>query len=196
MTLTRFAGIAVSFFAVSFLAIALSPAAVHAQTNKPAAKPAAKPAVPNIGGAQPNLIGQYGDWGAYAAAPGGKKLCFVISRPTKMLPANVRRDPAYLFISTRPAEKVTDEVPVILGYPAKPGVDGAVEVGSESVALYTQNDGAWVKTAPDEPKLVAALRGGAEAVVKAESKRGTKTTDTYSLKGISQALDRAAQECK
>src|SRR5690606_28517745 len=139
---------------------------------------------------------QYSDWGAYTAAPGGKKVCFVISRPTKTLPTNVRRDPSYLFISTRPTEKVTEEVSVILGYPAKSSVDGAVEVGGESFVLYAQNDGAWVKNAPDEPKLVTALRGGAEAVVKAESQRGTKTTDTYSLKGVTQALDRAAQECK
>jgi len=190
MTLKRFARIV-----APFLAMALYPTALHAQTAKPAAKPAAKP-VPSIGGAQPNLLGQYGDWGAYAASPGGKKVCFVISRPTKTLPANVRRDPSYLFISSRPAEKVTEEVSIILGYPAKSSADGAVEVGSDSIALYAQNDSAWVKNAPDEAKLVTALRGGAEAVVKAESQRGTKTTDTYSLKGVTQALDRAAQECK
>jgi invasion protein IalB len=186
MTLKRFARIV-----APFLAMALYSPAVHAQAAKPASKPA-----PNVGGAAPNLLGQYGDWGAYTAAPGGKKVCFAISRPTKTLPTNVRRDPSYMFISTRPAEKVTEEVSVILGYPTKSSVDGAVEIADQSFVMYTQNDGAWVKNAPDEPKLVTALRGGAEAVVKAESTRGTKTTDTYSLKGVTQALDRAAQECK
>ena len=33
-------------------------------------------------------------------------------------------------------------------------------------------------------------------VVNGESGRGTKTTDSYSLKGLAQALDRVAQECK
>ncbi|MGH7246968.1 MAG: invasion associated locus B family protein, partial [Pseudomonadota bacterium] len=28
------------------------------------------------------------------------------------------------------------------------------------------------------------------------SSRGTQTTDTYSLQGLSQALDRVAEECK
>jgi hypothetical protein len=32
--------------------------------------------------------------------------------------------------------------------------------------------------------------------VRGESSRGTKTTDVFSLKGISQALDRTAQECR
>jgi invasion associated locus B (IalB) protein len=43
---------------------------------------------------------------------------------------------------------------------------------------------------------VDAMRKGADMVVKSESARGTKTTDTYSLKGIAQALDRVADECK
>src|SRR4026208_517886 len=44
--------------------------------------------------------------------------------------------------------------------------------------------------------MVDARRKGADLVVKSESGRGTKTTDTYSLKGIAQALDRVAEECK
>jgi invasion protein IalB len=43
--------------------------------------------------------------------------------------------------------------------------------------------------------MVDAMRKGAELVIKSVSGHGTKTTDTYSLKGISQALDRVAQEC-
>ena len=33
-------------------------------------------------------------------------------------------------------------------------------------------------------------------IVTGESGRGTKSTDRYALKGLSQALDRVAQECK
>ena len=62
--------------------------------------------------------------------------------------------------------------------------------------MYTQNDGAWVKNAAEEARLVDAMRKGAEVTVKGESSRGTKTTDQFSLKGISQALDRAASECR
>ena len=61
--------------------------------------------------------------------------------------------------------------------------------------MYTQNDGAWVKNAAEEAQMVDAMRKGADLVIKGVSARGTKTTDTFSLKGISQALDRVAQEC-
>jgi invasion protein IalB len=144
------------------------------------------------------LLGQYGDWGAYTASPGGKKVCFALAKPASSAtnPPNRPRDPAWLFISTRPAEKVKEEVSVIIGYPFKANSDASVEVGGTTFAMYTQNDGAWIKNAAEEARLVEAMRKGADVTVKGESGRGTKTTDTFSLKGISQALDRTAQECR
>ena len=44
--------------------------------------------------------------------------------------------------------------------------------------------------------MVDAMRKGHDLIVKSESTSGTKTTDTYSLKGISEALDKVAEECK
>jgi invasion protein IalB len=147
---------------------------------------------------QATLLGQFGDWGAYKASPGGKTVCFALSKPTSAVtdPAGRNRDPSYAFISTRPAEKVKNEVSVIVGYPQKPGVDASATIGTASYVMYTQNDGAWVKNAAEEAQMVDAMRKGADLVIKSESARGTKTTDTYSLKGISEALDKVAAECK
>ncbi|MGB6652397.1 MAG: invasion associated locus B family protein, partial [Xanthobacteraceae bacterium] len=170
--------------------------------KKPAAaeKPAAEPAKPPVaaGGAQPKLLGQYADWGAYTASPGGKKVCFAISKPTSSAtnPPNRPRNPVYMFISTRLADKVTNEVSIIIGYPFKPGSEASAQVGSANFALYTQLDGAWIKNAAEEAQMVDAMRTGDNAVVKGESAKGTQTTDTFNLRGVSQALDRMAQECK
>jgi invasion protein IalB len=144
------------------------------------------------------LLGEFGDWGAYTATPGGKKVCFALAKPTasETNPPNRPRDPAWLFVSTRPEEKVKEEVSVIFGYPLKANSDATVEIGSTNFAMYTQNDGAWVKNAAEEARLVDAMRKGAEITVRGESSRGTKTTDQFSLKGITQALDRAASECR
>ncbi len=144
------------------------------------------------------LLGQFGDWGAYRAMPGGKKVCFALAKPSAATtePANKKRDPSYAFISTRPAEKVKNEVSVIVGYPQKANFDASAAIGSATYVMYTQNDGAWVKNAPDEAKMVAALRNGGELVVKSESGKNTKSSDTYSLKGLAQALDKVAEECK
>ncbi len=150
------------------------------------------------GGAQPTLLGQYGEWGAYTASPGGKKVCFAIAKPTssETNPPNRPRNPCYMFISTRPAEKVSNEVSVIIGYPFKPNSEATAEVGSTSFALYTQQDGAWIKNAAEEAHMVDAMREGQTAVVKGMSSRGTRTTDIFSLKGLAQALNRTDEECK
>jgi hypothetical protein len=197
-------------------AIALNPALSLAQTAPAAAKPApakpaaakptaakpapAKPAAatPAGGDSQPTLLGKYGEWGAYTAAPGGAKTCFVIATPTtsQTNPPNRPRDPAHFFISTRPSEKVKDEVSVIMGYTLKPSSDVTVAISPANFALYSQNDGAWIKNAADEARLVDALRKGSDAVVKGTSAKGTQTTDTFPLKGLAQALDRVGQECK
>jgi invasion protein IalB len=144
------------------------------------------------------LLGQFGDWGAYTASPGGKKVCFALSKPSSAVtdPPGRNRDPSYAFVSTRPAEKVKNEVSVIVGYPQKPGVDASAVVGSATYVMYTQNDGAWVKNAAEEAQMVEAMRKGSDMVIKSVSTHGTKTTDSYSLKGISDALDKVAEECK
>jgi invasion protein IalB len=44
--------------------------------------------------------------------------------------------------------------------------------------------------------MVNAMRKSAEVTVKGVSAKGTETTDVFSLKGLAQALDRLAQDCK
>ena len=163
-----------------------------------AAKPETRPAAAVTGSAEPTLIGQYGTWGAYTATPNGKKVCFALAKPSssKTNPPNRPRDPAYAFVSTRPAEKVTNEVSVMIGYTLKPGSESTLEVGGASYAMYTQGDGLWIKNAAEEERMVEAMRKSSDVVIKAVSAKGTETTDTFSLKGLSQALDRLAQDCK
>jgi invasion protein IalB len=62
--------------------------------------------------------------------------------------------------------------------------------------MYTQGDGLWIKNAAEEEQMVNAMRKSAEVTVKGVSAKGTETTDVFSLKGLSQALDRLAQDCK
>jgi invasion protein IalB len=178
--------------------------AAYAQTQqtKPAQKKPAVEAQKKPPKAEPTeqavLLGQFGDWGAYTATPGGKKVCFALAKPASAQtePAGRKRDPSYAFVSSRPAEKVRNEVSMIVGFPQKPGADATATIGSASYVMYTENDGAWVKNAAEEAQMVEAMRKGADLVIKSVSSHGTKTTDTYALKGLGQALDKVAEECK
>jgi hypothetical protein len=171
------------------------------ETKEPKEKKKAaekKPAKATPGGGQPTLLGQFGDWGAYTAAGGGRKVCYALAKPasTQTEPANKPRDPVYMFVSTRPSENVRNEISIVIGYPFKPGSEATADLGSAKYAMYTQADGAWIKNAAEEARMVDAMRKTPEMIVSGESGKGTKSIDRYSLKGLSQALDRVAQECK
>ncbi len=173
-----------------------SPATDAKQKSSPPKQEAAKPAV--SGSAEPRLVGQFGTWGAYTASPNGKKVCFALAKPSsqKSIPPNRPRDPAYAFVSTRPAEKVANEVSINIGYPLKPGSEAALEVGSAKYAMYTQGDGIWIKNAAEEDAMVDAMRKGSDVTIKGVSAKGTQTVDVFPLKGLAQALDRLAQDCR
>jgi hypothetical protein len=179
---------------------AAPPAPKKPPKNKPSAARAttAEPAAAVAGGAKPTLLGQFGDWGAYMASPGGKKICFAIAKPasSETNPTGKTRNPSYIFVASRPAEKVSNEISIIIGYPFKRNSDATIAIGSSSFTLYTQQDGAWIKNATEEAQLLEAMRGGQNAVVKGTSAKGTHSTDVFSLKGLAQALDRSGQDCK
>jgi hypothetical protein len=204
--------------AAGALCIALAgslPSVSLAQQPAPPAKPAApKPAVPKAAAAkpaatapaatgaasdtQPTLLGQYADWGAYTASPGGNKICFALAKPksSKTEPVGRSRDPSYVFVSSRPAESVKNEVSVVVGYPFKTSSDATAEIGNAKFAMYTQNDGAWIKNINEEARMIDTMRKGGDLTVKGTSGRGTQSTDQYSLKGLAQALEKIEQECR
>jgi hypothetical protein len=108
----------------------------------------------------------------------------------------VKRDSAYVFISTRPAENVKSEISVIMGFPMKDGSEATVEIGDASFSLIAKGSNAWVKNPAEEGRLIDAMKKGSKLIVKATSAKGKATTDTYSLSGIGQALDKVRKDCQ
>jgi len=187
-------------FAVPAVAQQQGPPAAGVPAKRPARppRPARERPAPATAEAKPTLLAQFAAWGAYTASPGGKKVCFAIAKPTtaETKPPNRPRNAPYMFVTTRPADKVTNEVSIEIGYPFKSGSEASAQVGTTTFALYTQGDGAWIKNKAEESHMVDTMRQGDTAVVQGESSRATMTTDTYSLKGLSEALDRIAKECQ
>jgi len=197
-----FACLAASILAVSLPFAALAQTAAPPSQKKDTKQPAKpkddpQPAQGAAGtGAAPSLIVQYGDWGVYVSQAAKTKICYALSQPKERQPGGLKRDPGYFFISTRPGENVRNEVSVVVGFAIKDGADATVDVGTASFPFFTKNDGAWMKNAAEEARLIDALRKGRDFTVKSTSQRGNPTSDRYSLSGIGQALDRIAQECK
>lgn len=144
---------------------------------------------------QPTMLDQFDRWTSYTYTGKGK-VCYAISQPTESAPKGLNRDPAFVFVTNRPKEGVKHEFSVETGYPYKEGSKTTVKIGSATFVLFTNGSGAWVENAAEESRLIDAMRGGSEMSVTGTSRRGTVTTDTYSLKGISAALKRIDTECK
>ena len=164
--------------------------------------------------AKPELVGSYGDWSVFQSQSGKNKVCYALAQPKSRDPDDLKRDPGYAFISERPGEGVRNEVSLIMGFDvAAPGgedsadnkdkkkdkkhelVAPTAEVGNSSFDLLPKGANLWVKNAAQESALVAEMRKGKALIVKATSKKGNLTTDTYSLSGFAQAIDRALKDC-
>jgi invasion protein IalB len=141
------------------------------------------------------LLGNFGDWQAFKTKQGGKDVCLVSSKPTKTEPADAKRGDIFILISHFQDGGVRNQVQVLVGYPFKTGSTASVTVGGKKFDLFTDGENAWARKSETDNDIVAALRKGSSAVVRGESQRGTKTTDTYSLKGISAALDAIGKAC-
>ncbi|MFZ2017827.1 MAG: invasion associated locus B family protein [Methyloceanibacter sp.] len=141
------------------------------------------------------LLDKYKDWSAYAAN-GTPKVCFAVTKPKDSNPKKgIKRDPIYFYISRWPADSVVNEVSVKMGYPFAAGAKVTAIVGTAKFELFTKDEGAFVEKPDMETKLIDAMKGASSMKIEGKSARGTATSDTYSLDGLSDALDRAAKEC-
>jgi hypothetical protein len=149
--------------------------------------------------ADPVSLGVFKDWSAFSAGTGDGKSCYAIARPRSSEPAKIKRDPIAFLITDWPSRRAKAEPEVVPGYQFKDGSAATAQVGSDKFSFFTKNDGgeggAWVQSAADEARLIAAMRNGQDLIVTGISKRGTMTKDTYSLAGISDAVDKIHAAC-
>ena len=140
------------------------------------------------------LLQKYKGWSAYMAK-GSPKVCFAVAKPKDTSPKAVRRGPIYFYISHYPGDKVTGEISVKMGYPFPAGGKVTVTIGSDKFELFTKDEGAFIEKTEEEGRLAEAMKVGNSMRVQGKSVRGTNTSDTYTLGGISDALERIAKEC-
>lgn len=152
-----------------------------------------------IPAAAADSIGVFRDWNAFAANDPGGKICFIATQPTdsKYSQEARGRSPAFFQVTRIPAKGITNEASSISGYTflASAGVTLDVDGTRFQMTLDpSQPDTAWA-AAEQENALIEAMRKGRVMTMQGTSRRNTVIVDTYSLSGVTAALDAIAKAC-
>ena len=156
-------------------------------------------AQPAAGAAPATLLGVYDNWSAFQTGSGASLTCYALSKPRAVRPRGAKRGPIYLMVSTWPARKVRAEPQIVYGYPANEKGAAALGIGGDKFAFFIRNTdkegSAWLEKLENNARLIEAMRDGVSAVATGISQRGTRTVDTYSLAGFTDALAKIHASC-
>ena len=140
------------------------------------------------------FLGAFLSWEAHAGRVGKSRVCYMSGLPRKSAGKYEKRGEASIIVTHWPGRKRFDEVSVVAGYSYKKGSKVEAEIDGAAFDLYTEADRAW-RYAGEDRKMVLAMRKGRTLVVKGVSSRGTRTTDTYSLRGFTAAHQAINKAC-
>ena len=137
-------------------------------------------------------------WEVLKHGNGSKAVCYVSSQPVKTRPTRVRgrkvvRGDIFFYVAKWADDPKAYEVSVRIGYPYKDKSTATVKIGDARFKLITKGEEAFLDG--NENKIVEAMRSGRTMVVTGTSSRGTRTTDEYSLLGVTAALQKLDEEC-
>jgi hypothetical protein len=178
-----------SIAAAAALVLPLMLAPADAAKAKPKAQTKSAPAGSN------KPLGAFKDWNAYMLDDPAKKVCFAVSEPkSKKLSKGANRGDPF-FLITRWAPGAGLQPSMIVGYPQAPGGKAKVTIGKDKFDMFVDADGAWMDTEDGDKKLLDSMRKGSTMIVESVSAKGTKSTDRYSLAGLSAALDKLGATC-
>lgn len=145
--------------------------------------------------ATPKPIDQFDYWGAFTYQDSKRgKLCYALAVPQAKAPQDRDHGDVY-FVVSRKAGADGYEPQVEVGYPLKPDADVSVKVGKKVFPMFSNANNAWLKDTKNSQALITAMRKGAKMEVRGTSKKGTRTSYTYNLTGVTAAL-KAISNCK
>lgn len=137
-------------------------------------------------------------WSAHTMDnPNGSKVCFAASAPASSQGTYTKRGPVQLMISHRPKDNVQEEISVEMGYTLDKDSEVTLTIdGAKKFFLFVNGETAWAYDKNDDEKIIKALKSGKTAVIEGKSVKGTNSTDTFHLAGITAACNTIQQDCK
>jgi Invasion associated locus B (IalB) protein len=144
----------------------------------------------------PKPLGRFKDWTAYTMEDHGRTICFIVSEPkSKQLSEKKASRGSPYFMVTRWSDSQPLQPSLVMGYTEANDTKTKIKIGDDNYDMFVDGDGAWMESEDGDKKLTDSMRKGATMTITGESSHGVKSTDRYSLAGVSDALDKIA-DCK
>ena len=130
-------------------------------------------------------LGIFKDWSAAAYVDGDRSGCYIVSKPKSEKGDYTRRGNVYALVSLSSSVR-SGIISLAAGYPFREESEVNVDIDGKVYTLLTNDETAWAYQGEDS-LFIERMKNGKRMVVIGFSKRGTKTTDTYSLFGFTLA---------
>ncbi len=138
---------------------------------------------------------KFKDWEVFMVTDESNKVCFAQSKPVLQSPKKSDRE-ARLFVTFRPAEKITDEVSTTSGYEYNSQNSIIASSGKSKYKFdIAQDDFAWISSNKIEKRIIKRMKKASRIMVTAYNKSGSQTIDHYSLMGFTKAYNAAKKNC-
>lgn len=145
---------------------------------------------------KPSILGTFGVWTAYVFKESGAKVCYMSTTPSQTSPRAGRGD-IYLTVTHRPKDKSYNVVSYAGDYDFKKKTQTMFRVDkNKALGLMPVADMAWGKDSAADRQMIDLMARGGAAYVSGVSTKGTKITDTFSLKGFAKAYDALTKACE
>ena len=146
--------------------------------------------------ANPQSVATYKDWIVYKLDLGGDTVCYAVTEPTDKSPRSVNHGDVFFLVANWKSGVAQNQPNFVAGYDLRDAPEPVVRVGSDKWDMYVSDKEGFIEKDTDEKRLVTAMKRGSNMRLSAVSARGTATNYTFSLLGISAALERAEKECR
>ena len=110
-----------------------------------------------------------------------------MSKATDVTPPPDGYTQAYLYLTHRPSENVSNEINLVAGFEFAPDQPATLSVGGKSFELFTQKDAAWLLDQTQNDSLASAMRAGQSVVIEGTTDKGILVSETFSLSGATAA---------
>jgi len=141
-------------------------------------------------------LGTFKSWTAWRGNDANGTMCYITSQPQDTKPDGVTRSPIHFLVIHRKGLGTKNEVQTLIGYPFNTSNSRAsASIDGKAFPMVTEGEAAWLASTQDEPTFVESLKAGSTLIVRGTSQRGTDTTDTYDLGGVTAAMAEIEKAC-